>query len=175
MLESVEQLDFKIVLSGTYWTKKPEFEILFDNQLVLGGTINAPSSSRGIVLLDGDSMDQSPEYQKTTLETFEFSCSVEPGEHMLGIRLLNKAPGDTRGFVPGGWTRDLLLHIENISINEVDLHQLIYSESTYQFDSPHDLDGNNVDFLKNCTSLGFNGTYQLPIASPFYMWLLERL
>jgi len=175
MLSSIEELNFKIVLSGTYWTKKPEFEILFDNQLVLGGTINAPSSSRGIVLLDGDSIQNTSEYQQTTLETFEFSRGVEPGEHMLGIRLINKAPGDTRGFVSSGWTRDLQLHIESISINEVDLHHLIYSESTYLFDSPQELDGHSADSLKNCTSLGFNGTYQLPIASPFYIWLLERL
>jgi len=175
MLTSTEELHFKIVLSGTYWTKKPEFEIVFDNQLVLGGTINAPSSSRGIVLLDGDSIQNTPEYQPTTLETFEFSRSVTPGEHMLGIRLINKAPGDTRGFVPGGWTRDLLLHVEKITINDVDLHHLVYSESTYQFDVPQQLDGTTTDRLTNCTSLGFNGTYQLPIASPFYIWLLERL
>jgi hypothetical protein len=175
MLASAEELHFKIVLSGTYWTKKPEFEILFDNQLMLGGTINAPSSSRGIVTLDGDSIHQTPEYQESIQETFEFSCNVAPGEHMLGIRLTNKAPGDTRGFVPGGWTRDLLLHIEKITINEVDLHNLIYSESKYQLDQPHELNGNSVEFLKNCVSLGFNGTYQLPISSPFYIWLLERL
>jgi hypothetical protein len=172
---SAEELNFKIVLSGTYWTKKPQFEILFNNQLMLGGTINAPSSSRGIVLLDGNSIQNTPEYQQSTLETFEFSCSVEPGEYILGIRLVNKAPGDTRGFVPGGWTRDLQLHVESISINDVDLHHLVYSESTYQFDSPQELDGHTVELLKNCTSLGFNGTYQLPIASPFYIWLLERL
>jgi hypothetical protein len=175
MLTSAEELHFKIVLSGTYWTKKPEFEIVFDNQLMLGGTINAPSSSRGIVLLDGDSIQNTPEYQQTTLETFEFTHKVEPGEHVLGIRLKNKAPGDTRGFVPGGWTRDLLLHVEKITINEVDLHNLIYSESIYQLDSPQELDGRTVHSLKNCVSLGFNGTYQLPISSPFYIWLLERL
>ena len=175
MLASAEELHFKIVLSGTYWTKKPEFEILFDNQLVVGGTINAPSSSRGIVLLDGNSIQNTPEYEKTTLETFEFSRSVAPGEHVLGIRLKNKAPGDTRGFVPGGWTRDLLLHVEKITINEVDLHNLIYSESMYQLDAPQQLDGTTVHTLTNCASLGFNGTYQLPISSPFYIWLLERL
>lgn len=175
MLTSAEELHFKIVLSGTYWNKKPEFEIVFDNQLVLGGIINAPSSSRGIVLLDGDSIQKTPAYQETTLETFEFSCSAAPGDHVLGIRLINKAAGDTRGFVPGGWTRDLLLHVEKITVNEVDLHNLIYSESTYQLDSPQELDGTTVHSLKNCVSLGFNGTYQLPISSPFYIWLLERL
>jgi hypothetical protein len=176
MLASAEELNFKLVLSGTYWRNKPpEFEILFDNQLVLAASITKPSSSKGIVLLDDNAIEHTQEYQTTTLETFEFSRTVEPGNHVLGIRLKNKADGDTRGFVPDGWTRDLLLHVEKITINDVDLHNLIFSESKYVLDQLQTINGNSTDHLTNCVSLGFNGVYQLPLSSPFYIWLLERL
>lgn len=174
MLASAEELNFRIVLSGTYWNKQPEFEILFDDQQVLAGKITMPSSGRGLVL-DPLAQEHDPDYQKSTLQTFEFSRTVAPGEHVLGIRLLNKAPGDTRGFVPGGWQRDLLLNIESISINDVDLHNLIFSESTYLFDQAQVINNETVSQLQNCVCLGFNGVYQLPISSPFYIWLLERL
>jgi hypothetical protein len=175
MLAPAEELHFKIVLSGTYWNNKPpEFDILFNNEVVLSDAITKPSGYKG-VLAPEDPLVLSEQFLESTKQTVEFKRTVAPGNYYLGIRLKNKAPGDTRGFIGDRFIRDLQLHIENISINDVDLHNLIHSESEYIFDTEQMLNGAPVTRLTNCTSLGFNGVYQLEISSPFYIWLLERL
>jgi hypothetical protein len=166
-----ELLKFKITLSGTYWDRRPEFDILIDDQVVHSDAISCPSSGRGLhgsnTLLPVD-----PDHA----QVIEFQHELNPGEHVLGIRFKNKTQDQTTGFVKQHvWLRDMLLTVENITIDDIDLQHLIYSQSEYVLDQPQIKDGKSVAALNNCVCLGWNGTYNIRILSPFYMWLLEKL
>jgi hypothetical protein len=167
MADLSEDLQFQLVLSGTYWDKRPSFDVLIDDTIVLSDTISASPSRKGLA----DSfMDK--DYELVTYQTHDFSYNLSPGEHTLGIRLKNKTSADTRHFVnEGHWLNDMLLNIEKISIDNVDLQHLLWTKSVYKLDAPF----NGQTQLLNCTNLGFNGTYQIKFSIPFYIWLLECL
>ena len=172
MSQDVETLDFEITLSGTYWgTRYPEFDILVDDTVVNSGCISSYPSKKG---LPHDSF-MSAGREQATYQTIKFTHPVIPGNHVLGIRLKNKRPGDTCEFVDGQWRKDVLLNIEKIVIDGVDLRTLIYNERTYTFDQEQTVDGHATKMVENCVHLGFNGVYELKFISPFYIWLLERL
>lgn len=170
---NLEKMDFEITLSGTYWgDRNPAFEITVDNAVVVDGKITALPSRRG--LPGNDFMSSKAEL--ATYQTEKFSVDLAPGSHVLGVRLKNKLPTDTCGFDDqGNYTRDVLLNIERIKIDGMDLQNLVYEESQYILDKPQEFKGAVVEKLERCVCLGFNGTYQLPFMTPFYIWLLERL
>jgi len=170
MIET-ELLKFKITLSGTYWDRRPEFDVLIDDSVIHSGQISRPSSGRGLpssnTLLPVD-----PDHA----QVIEFEKELASGEHVLSIRFKNKTADQTRGFVKEhSWLRDMLLTVENITIDDIDLQHIIYSESEYVLDEPQIKDGNTVTRLEHCVCLGWNGIYSIRISSPFYMWLLEKL
>jgi hypothetical protein len=75
----------------------------------------------------------------------------------------------------GSIYKDLLLTIENITIDGVDLGSLIFKESRYDFAREQLHQGEPRSYITNCVTLGYVGTWSMPITSPFYLWLLERL
>lgn len=151
----VESLAFKIGLSGTYWDRKPEFEIRLNNKLITSGKISADSGST---------------------EYFTFTSELEPGNHVLGIRLLNKQITDTvQSEDKSTIVNDLLLNIESIEIDEVEVGMCKWYESVYILDTPAQFNNQTVTQLEKCVNLGFNGEYQLKFTSPYYIWLLEQL
>ena len=172
MNQDVENLDFEVTLSGTYWgTRYPEFDILVDDTVVKSDRITASPSKKGLIHDDFMSAGR----EQATYQTIKFTHPVVPGNHVLGIRFKNKQPGDTCEFVDGQWRKDVLITIEKIVIDGVDLRSLIYNESTYTLDQEQTIDGVATRTLENCIHLGFNGVYELKFISPFYIWLLERL
>jgi len=170
-MNDAELLKFEITLSGTYWDRRPEFDILVDDQVVHSGQITRASSGRGLpgsnTLLPLD-----PEHA----QVIEFQCELEPGEHVLSIHFKNKSADQTTGFIKEhAWLRDMLLTVEKITIDDIDLQNLIYSQSEYVLDQPQIINGQKIEALQNCVCLGWNGTYRIRFLSPFYMWLLEKL
>jgi len=150
-----ELLTFKIGVSGTYWDRCPQFEISLDDQIFHQGTVSAPSGQ---------------------IEYHEFSTELSAGEHVLGIRLLNKQPTDTvQSDDKSHIVKDLLLNIESIEIDEVEIAGSKWYDSEFVTDQPVQFNGQTVNRLKKCINLGFNGQYRLKFASPFYIWLLEKL
>lgn len=172
MSESAETINFKITLSGTYWSdRRPEFDILIDDQIIHSDAIKNISSRKGLANSYLPQLREQASYQ-----TIEHTCLLEPGEHVLGIRFKNKKQSDTQGFNPDGtWNNDVLLNVEKIVIDGVDLHNILYQESCYELDQPQLLDGVETTTMHHVINLGFNGTWKLPFTSPFYIWLLERL
>ncbi len=166
----VELLKFEITLSGTYWDKVPEFDILIDNNSVYSGQITSLNSRRGLPTSDPDEVLTS-DY----LQVIAFEQELPAGDHVLGVRLKNKTPDQTSGFINGTWLRDMLLTVEKIKIDDIDLQNLIYTESRYLFDQTQMHNDASVNSCTNCVTLGYNGTYTLPFVTPFYMWLLEKL
>jgi hypothetical protein len=72
----------------------------------------------------------------------------------------------------------MLLHVESIEIDEIDIGTLKWTASSYFPDYPDsylDETQKQIKELKGFVDLGWNGTWKLPFASPFYIWLLENL
>lgn len=144
-----ENLEFSVFLSGTFWNKKPQYSILIDDTVVFSGAVNEAT------------------------EEIKFSHTVTEDLHTLSIRLENKTSNDTV-LVNGIIEKDMLLNIEDISINDISLGQLLW-DTTYVLDEPQIMNGEQITSLQSCVNLGWNGTYQFTFSSPFYIWLLERL
>lgn len=154
-MSDLETLNFKIGISGTYWDRRPQFEISIDNQVIKQGVIDAPSD---------------------TVEYHEFAHELDAGEHVLGIRLLGKQATDTvQSDDKNQIIKDLLLNVESVEIDEVEIGVCKWKCSEFITDVPVQFNGETVNKLQRCVNLGFNGQYQLKFSSPFYIWLLEKL
>lgn len=147
---SVELLNLEIELSGTYWNKRPEFSVWFDDEKILQDKIVFDT------------------------HTVKLERELSPGEHELKIRLENKQPSDTLKDDNNNIVNDMLLNIVSISIGDVPLDQLIRN-AEYHLDEPQDYHGKTITRLDSCVNLGWNGSYVLKFSSPFYIWLLEKL
>ena len=145
-----ENLTFKICLTGTYWDHRPQFSVWFDDYVVMQSEI--ASEAEQIV---------------------NFERRVDEGPHELKIRLENKTTDDTV-TEDGQVVKDMLLNIDDITIDDISLGNLLWS-AEYILDRPQEYQGKTIDHLDGCVNLGWNGTYILKFTSPFYIWLLEKL
>lgn len=145
-----EKLSFVVTLSGSFWDRRPQFSIWLDDHLVVSSEISG-----------------------STPQEIKFLRTVDSGEHTLKIRLENKTNRDTI-LENGEMVRDMLLNINDISIDGISLGNLLWS-GEYILDIPQQYQGRTIDKLENCVNLGWNGTYILKFTSPFYIWLLEQL
>lgn len=146
----METLTFRIGVSGTYWDKKPAYSICVNGVQQASATIDGPT---GIV------------------EYIEFTLALtEDAEHLLEIKLLNKTDSDViQSPDKTEIVNDMLLNIESVEIDDIELGQLIWSNSEFVAADT------TRPTLKNCVNLGWNGSYQLKFDSPFYLWLLEKM
>ena len=145
-----ESLEFVVTVSGTYWDKKPQFSIWLDDHVIIQTSISSESQ-----------------------QPHKFTCTIDEGEHTLKIRLENKSSSDTQ-IVNGEVTNDMILNIDDITIDDISLGQLLW-DAEYKLDKPQQYNGKEITQLDNCVNLGWNGTYVLKFTSPFYIWLLEKL
>jgi hypothetical protein len=148
---SQENLNFEIVLSGTYWDKKPQFSVWLDDHVVV----------------------QSEIVESNIRQSIKFEREVDEGSHQLKIRLENKTSQDTV-LVNSEMIKDMLLNIDDIIIDDISLGQLLW-DAEYHLDSPQLYNGNTITRLDHCVNLGWNGTYVLKFSSPYYIWLLAKL
>ena len=146
---STERLHFKIGLGGTYWKKVPVYSILINDNVIFTKEVDTATGDIGFV---------------------EFDYELAEGPSMLKIRLENKDWTDTvQNNDKTAILKDMLLNIKSVEIDEIDLGNLIYSKSQFV--------GNEADrpVLTQCVDLGWNGSWELPFESPFYIWLLENI
>lgn len=148
---TTETLTFKISLTGTYWSKKPNFSIFLNDELIEQKDIENESVHE-IVFERGVAEDQ---------------------EHELKIRLNNKQDEDTI-IENTQIVKDMILNIDGIEIDDIDIGNLRWT-AEYKLDQAREYNGKQTDHIDNCVNLGFNGTYTLKFTSPFYIWLLEKL
>jgi hypothetical protein len=148
---SQEILHFEVVLSGTYWDKKPQFSVWLDDHVVV----------------------QSEIVESNIRQSIKFEREVDEGSHQLKIRLENKTSHDTV-LVNSEMIKDMLLNIDDIIIDDISLGNLRW-DAEYHLDSPQEYNGNTITRLDRCVNLGWNGTYVLNFSTPFYIWLLEKL
>ena len=144
-----ERLHFKIGLGGTYWKKVPVYSILINDNVIFTKEIETASGEISFIEFDQDFVE---------------------GPSVLKIRLENKDWTDTvQNDDKTEILKDMLLNIKSVEIDEIDLGNLIYSKSQFV--------GNEADrpVLTQCVDLGWNGSWELPFESPFYIWLLENI
>jgi hypothetical protein len=146
-----EILHFEVVLSGTYWDKKPQFSVWLDEHVVV----------------------QSEIAESNIPQSIKFERDLDEGLHQLKIRLENKTVQDTV-VVNGEIIKDMLLNIDDIIIDDISLGHLRW-DAEYHLDRPQKYNGNTITQLDRCVNLGWNGTYVLNFSSLFYIWLLEKL
>jgi hypothetical protein len=145
-----EKLSFVVALSGTFWDRRPQFSIWFDDHQVVASEIGS-----------------------TAQQEIKFERTVDEGAHTLKIRLENKSNRDTV-VENGEVVKDMLLNIDDIIIDDISLGHLIW-DAEYLLDRPQIYQGKEINHLDRCVNLGWNGTYVLKFTSPFYIWLLEKL
>jgi hypothetical protein len=146
---ATEQLNFKITLSGTYWDKRPEFEILINGNTVVRKTIAEESDVIFVEEFDGEYPDNL--------------------DMTLGIRLLNKTDTDTiENETKTAIVKDMLLNIINIEVDGIEMGHLKWTKSQY-------ITSVRPEPILNCTNLGWNGEWQFKFKLPFYIWLLENM
>ena len=157
---ATEKLKFKIELYSTFWDKLPIAKILVNNKSYFNNTINSTK-------------------EKPTIIEFEHSCE-EGKQHNLVIDRSGKDDKQTI-LTDGKITKDQLLHIKSIEIDEIELGNLVF-EGIYQPEYPEPWASQQAEAgiklpktLKNITKMGHNGTWAFTFTSPFYMWLLENL
>jgi len=158
---ATEKLKFKLELYATMWDQPPVAEIKLNSQSYFKSEIT------------------STEHNPTVIE-FEAELTEE-SEYNLIIERSGKGKNQTVLDDKGKISKDQLLHIKRIEIDEIDIGSLVYEGvytpkypepwATQQRESGNDL----KDSFKNVTELGFDGTWNFKFASPFYMWLLENL
>ena len=155
-----EKLKFKLELYATMWNKPPVAEILINNKSCFKQEISATEDKPHLI---------------------EFEHELEVGKpYSLIIDRLGKDKTQTV-IKDGKITKDQLLHIKYIEIDEIDIGGLVY-EGVYKPNYPEPWAtqqaeaGNKLpETLKNVTQMGHNGTWTFTFKSPFYMWLLENL
>jgi len=145
-----ESLEFAVTVSGTYWSKKPQFSIWLNNKVIIQTEISSDVP-----------------------QTHKFTHEIDEGEHTLRIKLENKTDTDTL-IVNGAVTKDMLLNIIDVTIDDISLGQLLWN-AEYILDKPQQYHGKEITQLDSCVNLGWNGSYILKFSSPFYIWLLEKL
>ena len=157
---ATEKLKFKLELWASYWDKKPTANILINgysyyNQKIAG-----------------------TEKQPTVIE---FEHELTEGEKYSLIIERSGKNGRQTVVQDGQITKDQLLHIKSIEIDEIDIGALVY-EGIYTPEYPEPWATQQKQTgkelpktFKNVTNMGHNGRWELGFASPFYMWLLENL
>lgn len=154
-MSTTEKLKIKIGLSGTYWDRRPIYNILFNDQLLFTKEITAESN---------------------IVEYVEFDAEAAEGAVVLKIQLVNKLSTDTvESEDKSKILKDLLLNIESIEIDDINLGQLPFNLCEYYPDQPVQFDNQTTTVVKNCMNLGWNGTWTLKWNNPFYIWLLENI
>ena len=94
------------------------------------------------------------------------------GEHMLKIVLKNKNTEHTKLDESGNIIEDALININNITIDEINITQLVYQLAQYV----HDGNGHETIAVHPFYGdMGCNGRVQLSFANPVYLWLLENM
>lgn len=92
-------------------------------------------------------------------------------QNKIIVEMYNKQDGDTTKDSDGNIANDVLLNIQNISIDEIELGQLLWTKSIYY---PDPSNTSAPSHMKECVNLGWNGRWELEFDSPVYLWLLEN-
>jgi hypothetical protein len=94
--------------------------------------------------------------------------NLTEGAQSIRIALFDKdGKSETILDETGKLIKDQLLHIDSISIDEINLDSMLHTHGKFLAE-----DGRSVDSIIN---IGWNGTWSLEFQVPVYIWLLENM
>jgi len=141
-----ETVEVKINLSSDHWDDRyPGARVYINNHLIFEGLISQP-------------------------EEINWHGELEEGEQDIVIEMYNKQDGDTVQDESDNILKDVVLNIDNISIDDIELEQLLYTNSVYYPQSEY-----APETVEQCVNLGWNGQWKLSFSVPTYLWFLENL
>ena len=122
------------------------------------------------VLLDQVAIFETAHVTETVQLNHEISDA--DGEHELTFELFGKLPEHTKITETGEIVSDALFEISNITLDGIDLDQIVQSVAMYN----HDFNGSQAAINdKFYGHMGCNGTVTLKFTTPVYLWLLENM
>ena len=182
-----EKLKFKIRLYSSYWDKPPIAEIQINKTNKIITDVNKKNlfdyeSNKPILNTENSYFNEEITHTENEPITITFEHELEHDvSYDLVIKRSGKDKGQTVVNEKGDLLKDQILHIRDITIDEIDIGALVY-EGKYRPEYPEPWAsqqakaGNKLpEIIKNSPDLGHNGTWTLTFNSPFYMWLLENL
>jgi len=103
--------------------------------------------------------------------TIELDDDVE-ADHCLEIILKNKTPEHTIVDENNNIVEDSELVFSDIMVDEIDIEELLYFQAKYS----HNFNGSGELTEENFYgTIGCNGTVEINLKTPIYLWLLENL
>lgn len=137
-----ENVEVKINLSSVHWDGRyPGARVYINNNLIFDGLISQP-------------------------EEINWNGDLDESDHDIVIEMYNKQDGDTVLDESDNILKDVVLNIDNISIDDIDLELLLWTNSEYV---------SSAGKTKECVNLGWNGFWKLSFSVPTYLWFLENL
>ena len=122
------------------------------------------------VLLDGVAF-----YNNAHVEDLchvEHELDDDDGQHTLEIVMSGKTAEHTEVDEAGNITKDAMLTISNITVDGIDIGQVLYEKSVYT----HDFNGSQPQTQDQFFgTAGCNGSISFEFSTPFYLWLLENM
>jgi hypothetical protein len=108
------------------------------------------------------------------VELYHFShvMSDDDGTHELKIVLKGKTDDHTKIDDQGNITKDALISVSNIQVDELDITQVFHAQAQYHHDFNGTQEPIQVNFYRY---MGCNGTVVLKFSTPIYLWLLENM
>jgi len=157
---TTETIKFKIELYAQYWDKAPMVEILLNDESKNKQEITSDEENPTVI-----------EFEHTLNETEQYKFIIKKS---------NKDNSQTV-IENGKIVKDQMLFIKSVTIDEINLGGILYEAKYYPeylepWASEQRSAGKDLpEYIKNVTSMGHNGRWELQFTSPFYMWLLENL
>lgn len=154
-IPTTETMAFEIILRAEFWDKPPGVEIFVNDQSLFNGLID------------------------NSCYTINFSSTVDlNAEHQLSIRRFNKTTDQTR--YDGQQLLDQLLYIDRISVDGINIRNIIWSKSWNEPVYPEpwatEQRSQGIELQEKIpaeTCLGHNGIWRLNFSSPFYKFIMD--
>jgi hypothetical protein len=137
-------------------------------------TLEVSSNKPGcefFVMLDGEIKWQGPTDSTQQNIVIEFE-DVDDVDHLLVLGMRGKTKRHTRLDGNGEIIDDLLISVDNISVDGINIDQMVHDISRYQ----HDFNGTGTMLEHRFFGkMGCNGEVSMKFRTPIYLWLLENL
>jgi hypothetical protein len=153
-MSDLEHVDFKISLSSEWFRLPPHVQISLDDELIEDIEVAEKSSA-------------------SEKQTLEFSRDLGDGKHYLKIRYLGKEIPDTQIDANNNITKDHLINIDSIDIDDIELGFLAFQKGIFYPDQV--IRPDLPTEIHEMTCIGYNGTWVLEFEVPTYIWFLENL
>lgn len=120
-------------------------------------------------------LDDVPVFQTdhlTELTRIDHTVLDDNRERELRIIVSGKTQDHTKVDEQGTIIKDVVIHINNITIDNIDITQLFNEKCVYT----HNFNGTQPEIQDTFYgSAGCNGTIGLKFTTPIYLWLLENM